>query len=203
MPVTDRSPSPSPVPPLMPEESPFPSPMILDVPIEEPASPPSEPYTALIHDPRETAPCGDKYPWYFLHPESGEPTWEGGPGHNLAMCTAPLAAIPSCEIATTSEEGEIDAMCNPQTYFHGNMQRALWQLDDYGIAADAWRLFNKPQREQTLTERRLRVLQLEALVQKERRDYQEARDKAEREVQGAHHGGATYPPNTIAEEEDR
>ncbi|KAI0276724.1 hypothetical protein BC826DRAFT_976741 [Russula brevipes] len=164
MPITDRSSSPSPVPPPMPEESLSPPPMLLDAPVEELASPPPEPHTALNHDPRETAPCGD----------NGEPTWTGGPGHNLDMCTAPLTAFPRPEVAITSEEDAVDRMFSPQSYFQDNTQRALWHLGDYGVAADAWRLFSVPQQKQTLTERRLRVLKLEALAQIERQGYEEA-----------------------------
>ncbi|KAI0280560.1 hypothetical protein BC826DRAFT_1112031 [Russula brevipes] len=185
MPATDRSPSPGPVPPPISEESPSPPSMIIDAPIEELASPPPEPHTVLTHDPRATAPCRDKYPQHSLHPGSGEPTWIGGPGHNLDMCTAPLTAFPRPEVAITSEEDAVDRMFSPQSYFQNDTQQALWHLGDYGVAADAWRLFSIPQREQTLTERRLRVLKLEALAQVERQGYEEACDKAIEDTRSA------------------
>ncbi|KAI0284146.1 hypothetical protein BC826DRAFT_973458 [Russula brevipes] len=94
------------------------------------------------------------------------------------MCTAPLTAFPGPEVAITSEEDAVDRMFNPQSYFQNDTQRALWHLGDYGVATDAWWLFSIPQREQTLTERRLRVLKLEALAQVERQGYEEACDKA-------------------------
>ncbi|KAI0281069.1 hypothetical protein BC826DRAFT_975005 [Russula brevipes] len=162
-------------------------------PVEECASPPPEPHVVLTHDPRETAPCGVEYPRVFLHPGSGEPTWEGGPGQNLDMCMTPLTAIPSHDTAITSNEKAVEVMINPRTYFQGNVQQALWHLGDYGVTADAWRLFSNPQREQTLADRKLRLQRLEALVQEERQGYHVACDKAKEEIKGArvrlHHAG--------------
>jgi hypothetical protein len=73
---------------------------------------------------------------------SGEPTWEGAEGEGTGVYREPLKAVPRPNIKHSSVEADVDLLFHPSTYFQGNVQRALWQLGDYGIAADAWRLYN-------------------------------------------------------------
>ncbi|KAI0282917.1 hypothetical protein BC826DRAFT_973999 [Russula brevipes] len=74
-----------------------------------------------------------------------------------------------------SEMEDVLTTLGPQTYFYGNVQCTLWQLGDYGVAADTWQLFNHGQKSEALQEQELWVLRTEATVRLECQKYETAK----------------------------
>jgi len=99
----------------------------------------------------------------------------GAEGDGTGIYGEPLKAKPHPEIESESEMADILTHISPNSYFHGNVQRAIWQLGDYGVAADAWRLFNHGQKFEALQDRELWVLRAEAMARIERQNLEAAR----------------------------
>src|ERR1700730_16907727 len=55
------------------------------------------------------------------------------------------------------------------------MQRALWNLGDYGVSVDAWQLYSRPLREAALHQQELWVLRLESIACIKRQNYMQAK----------------------------
>jgi hypothetical protein len=83
---------------------------------------------------------------YYLHPASAEPTVDAAEGEDTGVYGDKLTAVPQPDIESTTRPEDIDDVLGGQHYFHGATQHALWNLGDYGVVADAWRLFNGPAR---------------------------------------------------------
>jgi hypothetical protein len=107
---------------------------------------------------------------YFMTIRGAEPTWEGAEGEDTGVYGEKLTANPRPHIELGSVEADVDLLFHPSTYFHGNIQRALWQLGDYGVPADAWCLYNQAQEYKAIDERELWVLRVEAMAQLERQN---------------------------------
>jgi hypothetical protein len=93
-------------------------------------------------------------------------------GEDTGVYGDKLTAVPQPDIESTTRPEDIDDVLGGQHYFHGATQRALWNLGDYGVAADAWRLFNGPAHHLALAEQESWVLCLEAMARLERQGYQ-------------------------------
>ncbi|KAI0276119.1 hypothetical protein BC826DRAFT_976800 [Russula brevipes] len=119
--------------------------------------------------------CLQTFLRYFLHYRTGEPMWEGAEGEGTGIYGEPLKAVPQPDIPQESAVDDVRDYFSPHTYFHGNVQRALWQLGDYGVSADAWRLFNHGQKFEALQEQELWVLRAEAHARLERQKYEQAK----------------------------
>ncbi|KAI0286315.1 hypothetical protein BC826DRAFT_972676 [Russula brevipes] len=179
-----RSPSPLPIPPRphpTPEaETPIPSSKKegeLTNAAEESSTSPSEHTreTLEMFAARNAAPKGlasnaslDELGWH--------PTIDAAEGEDMGVYGDKLKAAPQEEIPSTTEPADVSALLNPSTFFHGGVQRALWNLGDYGVSADAWRLFSQAQQEAAIREQELWVLRLEATARLERQNLQDTRN---------------------------
>jgi hypothetical protein len=74
----------------------------------------------------------------YIHPWSAQPTIEGAAGQNTGVYGESLFADPCPDILPSHPEGELQQYLSADNYFHGGAQRAVWQLGDYGVAADVW-----------------------------------------------------------------
>jgi hypothetical protein len=73
-------------------------------------------------------------------------------GEDIGVYGNKLTAVPQPDIKSTMCPEDIDDVQGRQHYFHGATQRALWNLGDYRVVANAWRLFNGPSRYAALAE---------------------------------------------------
>jgi hypothetical protein len=94
----------------------------------------------------------------YIHPWSAQPTIKGAMGQNTGVYGESLFADPRPDILPSCPEGELQQYLSADNYFHGGAQRAIWQLGDYGVAADIWRLQSLPLRQKSLHEQELTVL---------------------------------------------
>jgi hypothetical protein len=104
----------------------------------------------------------------YIHPWSAQPTIEGAAGQHTGVYGESLFADPRPDILPSRPEGELQQFLSADNYFHGGAQRAIWQLGDYGVAADVWRLQSLPLRQKSLHEQELTVLRLENAAKHER-----------------------------------
>jgi hypothetical protein len=114
---------------------------------------------------------------YYVHPWSAEPTIEGAEGENTGVYGEKLQSEPQPDIPSSFGIEKLDDTFGPAHYFHGGVERALWQLGDYGLAADAWRLYSRPLRERKLHEQELAVGRLESLARQERTKYNQDKEE--------------------------
>src|ERR1700730_8711814 len=63
----------------------------------------------------------------------------------------------------------------PVFIFKAATKRALWNLGDYGVSADAWQLYSRPLREAALHQQELWVLRIESMARLERQNYMQAK----------------------------
>ena len=104
----------------------------------------------------------------YIHPWSGKPTIDGAQGQYMGVYSETLRAQPKPDIPYSRPDDEMGKYFSPDAYFHGGVQRALWNLGDYGVAADVFHLYSLPVRERTLYDQELQVMRMEGFVKNER-----------------------------------
>jgi hypothetical protein len=112
---------------------------------------------------------------YYLHPASAEPMVDTAEGEDTGVYGDTLKAVPQPNIESTTCLEDINDVLGGQHYFHGATQRALWNLGDYSVIADAWHLYNGPSYYAALAEQEAWVLHLEAMARLEHQGFQRER----------------------------